>query len=747
MTTPGSDAFDYTDDSVIARVSFDIPPSTLTDISQITQAMGAMRTELESIARAQSDWLDYLSQVPQIAERANQAYRESITQMERMAYIQNEIGSGAPVGGGIGGGGEAGIAGGGGSAGGGGVAAYSTAAPSGYVNPFKDMVEGTGTAPSVSAITEQINEATQGDPRLAANMMAARGIAVNPALLGMAGAAATSAVMGDGKPAPQGGAGSTGGGGGMLGNAAAAAGTLASQAGLSNFGAAAGTVISQVGNEIRNGMGGTRIGQILGMGGGAGGGPPGGGPPGSGGSPGGGGGVGGFASGLLKMPLPIKVGGALAAGAYALNQAQNIGERVTQFQQLGSEEGGDYVTGMKNELTARVQALDPAINVEQSREAIQKPMSEGFKGEGRSDLRELLTSNFKELGVSMGDSMTIAMSNLRETSGSDADVKKVRSQEQATLNTMKEFAADGGASLSQRVAQQVESSINLNKLGLSQENIDRTSIGLQEGYGDSVALRGKRIGQIQGQTMNSSTLMATVGLRNGITGILPEAMPKALEEAGIDGDQAFEQAAAEIAKYASSQPIRLNRIAVFKRMMGEQGVELDMDEAEALYTKVTGGKDRKQPMPSKVADAAVARKGEKNHQTNWNPISYLKGILTAKPEDVVGEIMGDHAASQNAENTANNFVAAGRGPENFAPAGRRGQSLPQTASQTAPVVTQGQVSGNVTITVDKNGNVTAPAVIQLTGTQRAVNAGAGGAQLNNIQPGESHAANTFPGGR
>jgi len=497
---------------------------------------------------------------------------------------------------------------------------------------------------------------------------------------------------------------------------------------------------SMVGNEIRNGMGGTKIGNLLGMGNGAGGSPPGSGPPG-GGPPGTGG------SGKKGMPLPIKVGGALAAGAYALNQAQNIGERITQFQQLGSEEGGDYATGMKNELTARVQALDPFINTEQSREAIQKPMSEGFKGEGRSELRELLTTNFKELGISMGDSMTIAMSNLRETSGTDADVKKVRSQEEATLNTMKEFAADGGASLSQRVAQQVESSINLNKMGFSQESIDRSSIALQEGYGDSVALRGKRIGEVQGQVMNSQTLMATVGLRNGVSGILPEAMGKALEEKGLDPDEIMEKAAAEIARYASSQPIRLNRIAVFMRLMGEQGVTLDFDEAEALYDKVTGGKDGKQPMPTQVANNAVARKGQKNQQTNWNPISYLKGILTAKPEDIPGEIMGNHAASQNAENSANNFVAAGRGPENFAPAGRKGQSLPQTPSQVPPVMTQGQVSGNVTITIDKNGNATAPAVIQLTGTQRAVNAGAGGAQLNNLQPGESPAANTFPGGR
>lgn len=730
MTTPGSDSFDYTDNSVIARVAFDIPPSALSDISQITQAMGAMRTELESIARAQSDWLDYLGQVPQIAERANQAYRETITQMERMSYIQNEIGGG--IGSGPGGGG--GEPGGGGSSGGT-ATGYSTAAPQGYVNPFKDMVAGTGQPQSASAVAEQVNQISQEDPRLAANMMAQRGLSIDPNMLATVGGVAAS-VLGGGGQSPSAGSGSSGGGG-MAGNVAAAAGTLGSQ------------VLSET--KI-----GSRISDMLGMGGGGGSGGGGTPPPGSSGgtgsgSPGWGGRVASIGRGAMSLVGGLspasKVAGGLGLGAMALNESQRIGERITQYQQLGSEEGGDYATGMKNELTARVQALDPFVNTQQVREAMQKPMSEGFKGDARDELRDLLLNNFKELGVSMGDSMAIAMSNLKETDGSDTAVKEVRSQAEATLNTMKEFAADGGASLSQRVAQQVESSITLNQMGLSQGNIDRSSIGLQEGYGDSVALRGKRIGQIQDQTVGSSSLMSVVGMRNGITGILPEAMPTALQEAGIDADEAMEQAAAEIARYASGSPIRLNRVALFMKMMGEQGVPLTFEEADALYTKVTGGKDGKQPMPTQIANSAVARKGEKNQRTTFNPITYLKNILTAKPEDIADEATGSRAASQNAENTASSYAEAGRGPGNFAPSGRSGQPPPQTASQSSPIITQGQVSGNVTITINQQGKATAPPVIQLTGTQRAVNSGSGGAQLNNPQPGESPASNTFPGNR
>lgn len=767
MTTPGSDSFDYTDDSVIARVSIDIPPSTLTDISQITQAMGAMRTEMESVARAQSDWLDYLQQVPQIAERANQAYRDSITQMERMAYIQNEIGGGGVgVGGGPIGGGYGGMAGGGGAGGGygpggglgggGGVAGYSTAAPQGYTNPFKGMTEGVGNRPSMTDITSQLEEMSGGDPRTAANMMAARGIAINPSLMGALGSVGAS-MLGKGGPA----AGSKSSQSTQQGRAAAgppSAGLLgAISTNSSNLAAALGTLGSRVFDEGKNMTG--RIGHALGFGGGGGGTPPGGGgppaPPGASGAGGffGPGSMGGAALGLGRGVLnygknmsPATKGAAIAgAGIWGLHEVQNIGERVTQFQQLGSEEGGDYATGMKRELEARIKGIDPFINTEQAREAIQKPMSAGFKGDAGDELRDLLLNNFKELGISMGDSMAVAISNLRETDGSDEAVLKVRSQQEATQNTMKELAADGGAALSERVAAHLESTLSLNKMGLSQENIDRSQMGLQEGYGDSVALRGKRISQIQSNVMGSGTMMAMVGAKAGVTGYLPNALPKALEEAGIDADEATEMAASQIARYASSQPKYLNRVAVFQSLMAENGSEMDFDEAKAMYDKVTGGKDK----PTKKANKAIAEKGKKNHQTNWNPLSYIKDIFTSKtPADTLDAIRGYHPASQNATNTAESFERAGRGENNFAPSGRQAQNPPQTGNQgqRQTVTTKGQVTGNVTITVDQQGRVTAPPTIQLSGTQKAVNSGAGSSQLNNIQPGENYANNSLPGG-
>jgi hypothetical protein len=68
-------------------------------------------------------------------------------------------------------------------------------------------------------------------------------------------------------------------------------------------------------------------------------------------------------------------------------------------------------------------------------------------------------------------------------------------------------------------------------------------------------------------------------------------------------------------------------------------------------------------------------------------------------------------------------------------------SLPTDPGQVSPsgrVTTEGTVRGNVTITIDQSGRVTAPPSIQLTGLQKSALAGWGSSQVNNVAPGDSH---------
>lgn len=772
MTTP-SDSFDYTDDSVIARVSIDVPSQAITDIGQLSTSMGAMRTQLEAISRAQGDWLDYLQQVPVIAERANQAYRDQITQLERISYIQNELG---------------GSGGGGGGAGNvspqtpmrsaGGGAGYSTAAPAGFRDDFAGKTAGMGGnrgAASAADFSGQLEALANEDPRMMPNAASARGLAINPSLAGFLGGAAgvyfghdNGGIQGKGQDAP-----------GRESSQPQTGRTADGHPDVNQSGAPVGSepqrhpatpgpdstgfeqMRDSMWTEFKKGIGGTRVGQILGsmapgligkMWGGGGGGTdesvagtqlsfPGMPTPGGGA---GGGGLGGLLGGMGGMSTKAKLGmagAALGLGVAGYGAVQNIGERVTRFQALGSEEGGDYATGAKEELHARMLGLDPFITTEDARKAIQIPMSEGFKGESRDEIRDFLIQNFKELGVSMAQSAAIEFSSLKGSGTlSDESVLKTRSGNEATMNVMKELAGEGGMSQSQRINQLEQLMKSLTASGGSPESIRRSALQWQEGFGnDSMALR-EQGSQIISGAMRSGNLMMMAGQRLGVTGIVPEAMEATLTDMGYSETEITELIAREAAGYLSGVPGgRKNRVGMFLRYMRQEGIEMDFPAASALYDKVTGGKS-----PSERANEIIQRQAGKG--SGGQPSGGGRGN---KEDANWAEHHQGYDPSENAERVEDEFAAARQQRDLYAPAGRNARPLPQSAAQVQrqTIDTRGSVTGEVRITVDQAGRVTAPPVIQLTGNQRAVNAGMGSAQLNNAPASEPRGTAPLVGGR
>lgn len=190
MTTPGG-GFEYNDESVIAKISVDVPPQATTELSELAAQTRALRVEMEALSRAQGSWSEYVSQIPEIAQRAAQGQQALITQLERTAYIQRELGGSQPNVGSVGSGAAAGaderrqvdI----GSRTPSPSQQYSTAAPAGYANPFQGMLAGLGLQQMGMPSTLQgqgmglhqaqqyLQGAEQYDPRLYANMMAQRG--------------------------------------------------------------------------------------------------------------------------------------------------------------------------------------------------------------------------------------------------------------------------------------------------------------------------------------------------------------------------------------------------------------------------------------------------------------------------------------------------------------------------------------------------------------------------------------------
>jgi len=775
MTTPES--FEYNDDSVVARVSFDIPGQALNDIGQLTQAMGAMRTQLEAISRAQSDWLGYLNEVPEITERANQMLREQITLLERMSYIQNEIGGSNLVGGG-----GTGYAGSGpGAPGGGG---YSTAAPQGYVDPWgrgtpgmgMGMAGGGGNAGAAAEVERELRQISGEDPRLEANMASSRGMAVNPALLGMLGGGVAAAIgRGNSKragattrqatskkrdssssPDPdEGGAPDTSEPQNIDSEPHEGAPAwqkitaLASQILSEGEGGKGGRIkdtVGKVGGLLRGGVGSAVGGAIGNKAGGT---------------------IKDMLMGMLKTPAGAVTAG-VGAGAAAFGVAQNLGERYTQFQQLGSVQGGDAMTGMKYEAQARIMALNPFITTQQARQAMQMALKEGFRGDNYDTVQDFMIQNFKDLGISMGQSMEIMKAQAIGMSETD-DKSGLKDDLTETINTMKELSAEGGASLPERINQLQDLSQALAGDGLSPENLQRSALGLQEGYGGEMALR-DTIGGIAA-TANKDTMFKTiVAQKMGITGVLPGALSSALNRAGVDADEVLAIGSEYVAKLViGSSPDPLNRIAQFQSIMNDvYGQSLTFEEAEALYAPYDPelGKGKEKPLAK--ANRTIARQGKT--QTGGGSMRSPSGgpVTSSNPADADWNRRHDnYTPSENAAGMAEDFEKAGRGSPSFAPSsaamdqagvasmasmyspsGNPTPPIPQSTAQVQQTInTQGVVTGEVRITVDQQGRVGAPSVIQLTGTQKAANSGYSSSQLNNAPPGDplhNHAFNSFP---
>ena len=157
-----------------------------------------------------------------------------------------------------------------------------------------------------------------------------------------------------------------------------------------------------------------------------------------------------------------------------------------------------------------------------------------------------------------------------------------------------------------------------------------------------------------------------------------------------------------------------------------------------MYNKVTG-----EEKPTAKANRVVSRQGN----TRSGSGAGQNGATSSSPADADWNAEHqNYSPSGNAAGVSENFEAAGRGA-GYGPGGQPSAPLPTAAAPVPTFSSDGTVTGTVTIVVDRQGNVTAPASIQLTGQQRAALAGYGSAQMNSTSPGDpnsNHAFNSFP---
>lgn len=349
MTNPTP--FEYTDDTVTARFNVDIPANAHEDVNRLAGSFGLLRAQLEAVERVQGSVIGYLREMPQVQERATQAQREYVSQLERGSILQQEIR---------------------GTTGG-----ARNQAPHGYVDPWAGITAGRGGGVrGTAASPEEVRRTLAGlDPRMIANMEAQRGrsatISEIEDLLNRRegrGSGPSSRRRRQGSDEDD-----TGEGGSTPNWQDE---SLPREERLSGL-------RSDVLNELQTpghfGRGallaGRGLASIFG---------------------------GGRAASLLRG---VGVAGLVAGGALAVNnRVQDLGQRYQELKNEGLVQGGGAMEGISQNVQAYTMALSPFITVEQSRKIIQTALSQGYHGKQFDTITEMVAYNTKEMAMDIGQS-------------------------------------------------------------------------------------------------------------------------------------------------------------------------------------------------------------------------------------------------------------------------------------------------------------------------------------------------------
>ena len=86
---PGAGPFSYEGDTVAAKLSIDVPADALANLKQVTQGAHDLRVNMEAAARAQSDFVEYLRDLPALMAQVSEANQRLTQSMERTTGIES----------------------------------------------------------------------------------------------------------------------------------------------------------------------------------------------------------------------------------------------------------------------------------------------------------------------------------------------------------------------------------------------------------------------------------------------------------------------------------------------------------------------------------------------------------------------------------------------------------------------------------------------------------------------------------
>jgi len=426
VTTPG-DSFSYTDDTVAARLSVDVPADSIQSLDAMVRRADDLRTSMEAIARANSDVIDYLREMPNLLEGVSQAQ----SRWQDALLIGSAAGRAA---GGLGSGPRSAAE----------VVTGQAQAPRG----------GIVSAADAQNVQDQVEDLQQRDPRQAANMRAQRGTGEQsarddsspqgaPARRRRGSSTASAEDETPQSPFP----GSPTQERNTAPNDWVATGQQYASQGQG--------LVNQVLQETRQGAGGSSnlhaatrlartgataanaaieraaLAQHVAEGGTE---------ASFRGAAAAGGRMGAAAGAVGTIAKGAGVAGIALAGFQA---SQSIGEQYQQYKNAGMIRGGGASEGFGYEMQARAMAMSPFLNTEQSRQIINSALTEGYTGKEFDTVTGFMAENLKNMNMSVAQSVKLLNTNVIEGGQS---ISSLNTQ----LETMKGLAGNGYATLQSR---------------------------------------------------------------------------------------------------------------------------------------------------------------------------------------------------------------------------------------------------------------------------------------------------------
>ena len=288
--------------------------------------------------------------------------------------------------------------------------------------------------------------------------------------------------------------------------------------------------------------------------------------------------AGGISGGMVKGAGLLGV----AAGGFAA--FQGAGNQYQDFRAQGLQRGGGAMEGLAFEMGVRTMAMNPFIDVEQSRRIMQTALNEGYTGREMETVTQFMTENLVQMNLTAQESAKILRENVQrggqslEAAQQDAQAAGLMAQNENAMRTSGEFQETWQSSTATAIAS-----------GAGGQQASQLGLAATGMFAEDPVL-GDLSGQIVQGMANNPAMGMALGQASGYRGSPGGALAYILNQSGGDRRamqvwaQQVEGIARRLAPMLSNEHSKFAGLQAFMaQVRSTTGLNLsDIAQAEAL---------------------------------------------------------------------------------------------------------------------------------------------------------------------